>query len=266
VSDVYADDIPDMDILTGGFPCQTFSARGKQKGLGDPRGQLYLELVRILKMKQPKAFLFENVAALVTMDGGRRNKRTEPLSAIVIGQTFKLMLEAFKEVGYHVSWRILNSRHWLPQMRERVYIIGIRKDLSSHGMLWENLGGEGNMTKGPGAESKVRDILERPDSMAVAKASLSQAQWDTIQAPEFEKKAGRWPSKKTASKLHERAIDLEGKAPTLTSSYHRSSSFSTKYIFEESDCRMREIPRFLTPRGDLHMYTLYIDTQSLPYR
>ena len=61
-----------MDLLTAGFPCQTFSQRGEQAGFDDPRGELFLELARILTVRQPRAFLFENVAQLVTLDGGWR--------------------------------------------------------------------------------------------------------------------------------------------------------------------------------------------------
>ena len=62
--------LPAFDVLTAGFPCQPFTVRGAQDGLGDPRGQLYLEIVRVLRAKAPRGFLFENVAGLVVMDGG----------------------------------------------------------------------------------------------------------------------------------------------------------------------------------------------------
>ena len=64
--------VPAHDLLTAGFPCQTFSQRGEQAGFDDPRGELFLELARILTVRQPRAFLFENVAQLVTLDEGWR--------------------------------------------------------------------------------------------------------------------------------------------------------------------------------------------------
>ena len=258
ISDVYVEQMPPFDILTGGFPCQAFSARGKQEGFGDPKGQLYHELVRILDMRAPKAFIFENVAALVTMDGGRRNKRTEPISSIVLGETFRCLLDAFQAAGpgYVVSWRIINSRHWLPQMRERVYICGVRADLECSPLDLSTLGGSGDTVGAVIGEATVvrevvntvRQVLEEKSSPAVARASLTPEQWEKIQSPEFAAKAGRWPRGDGKEGGEGREIKLDGKAPTLTSSYHRASSFSTQFIFEEADGERRDIPRFLTPR------------------
>ena len=77
ISEHPAEEFPSFDILTAGFPCQSFSIRGDQRGLEDPRGQLYMELVRILKAKKPSSFLFENVSRLVTHNGGKMYKRGE---------------------------------------------------------------------------------------------------------------------------------------------------------------------------------------------
>ena len=111
--------IPDHDILAGGFPCQAFSIIGRMKGFGDTRGSLFFEIERILRAKQPKAFLLENVRNLVAHDKGR---------------TFKVILEHLKLLGYHVHWRVLNALHYnLPQKRERVIIVGFKK---SHPFEW----------------------------------------------------------------------------------------------------------------------------------
>ena len=93
-------------------------------------GHLFLELVRLLRAKRPRAFLFENVAGLVTMDGGARPPRQPGVRGeFVPGETFSAILGAFSECGYEVSWRVVNARHWLPQYRERVFIVGLRRDL-----------------------------------------------------------------------------------------------------------------------------------------
>lgn len=106
--------IPDHDILAGGFPCQAFSIIGEMKGFGDTRGTLFFEIERILRAKQPKAFLLENVRNLVSHDRGR---------------TFKVILEHLKLLEYHVHWRVLNALHYnLPQKRERVIIVGFKEN------------------------------------------------------------------------------------------------------------------------------------------
>jgi len=106
--------IPDHDILTGGFPCQAFSIMGGMKGFGDTRGTLFFEIERILRDKQPKAFLLENVRNLVAHD-----KR----------QTFQVILQRLKELEYHVHWKVLNALDYnLPQKRERVMIVGFKKN------------------------------------------------------------------------------------------------------------------------------------------
>lgn len=114
ITKIQNSDIPDHDILAGGFPCQAFSIIGGMKGFGDTRGTLFFEIERILRAKQPRAFLLENVRNLVSHDKG---------------QTFKVILEHLKLLGYHVHWRILNALHYnLPQKRERVIIVGFKEN------------------------------------------------------------------------------------------------------------------------------------------
>lgn len=234
ISDIYAHSIPSFDILTGGFPCQPFTNRGGQKGLADARGQLYLELVRLLKACQPRAFLFENVVGLVVMDGGSRSRRVSGQAVeFVSGGTFNDIIKAFSDCGYDVSWRVANSRHWLPQFRERVYIVGFRRDLCLE-MDWDLQGDE--------LASAVRSILEPADSEHIAAAELSPSQWAVVQ-----RQCG------TTGALAARAIPLDSKAPTLVSGYHGVSNHTSKYIFAEADGTQRDgrqgkLPRFLTPR------------------
>ena len=221
----YAEDLPSFDILTAGFPCQPFSTRGDQKGFSEPRGQLYLELVRLLRHCRPKAFLFENVANLVYMDGGSNGggRLGEPLK-IVTGRPFDSILAAFQGCGYDVTWRIVNARHWLPQYRERVYLVGFRSDLAAH-MDWEWEG----VAPAAGECSTVRGVLEPKE--CVAASVLTEAQ-----------------TAKLGKTIDERHIPLDDKAPTLISSYHNATNVSSKFIFEEADGTIRDRPRFLTPR------------------
>ena len=103
-------ELPDFDLLVGGFPCQAFSIAGKRGGFEDTRGTLFYEVARILREKLPKLFLLENVKGLLSHDGGR---------------TFKIIITALAELGYAVEWQVLNAKNFgVPQNRERVYIIG----------------------------------------------------------------------------------------------------------------------------------------------
>lgn len=106
--------IPDHDILTGGFPCQSFSIIGKRMGVRDTRGTLFFRVERILKAKRPHAFLLENVKQLVTIDNG---------------QTFRTMISSLNDLGYHTHWKVLNALDFgIPQKRERVIIVGFRQN------------------------------------------------------------------------------------------------------------------------------------------
>lgn len=103
-------DIPDHDILLAGFPCQPFSIAGKGLGFADTRGTLFFNIEAILETKRPKAFLLENVKRLTTHDNG---------------QTFAIILEKLRGLGYTVYHKVFNSLDFgVPQKRERIYIVG----------------------------------------------------------------------------------------------------------------------------------------------
>jgi DNA (cytosine-5)-methyltransferase 1 len=107
---VKSSEIPDFDLLCGGFPCQAFSVAGKRGGFDDTRGTLFFEVARILKEKQPRLLVLENVKGLLSHDSGR---------------TFKVILATLTELGYDVQWQVLNSKNFgVPQNRERVFIVG----------------------------------------------------------------------------------------------------------------------------------------------
>ena len=107
---IKTDDIPDHDMLVGGFPCQPFSLAGKREGFEDCRGTLFFEIARILKTKRPPLFLLENV------DGLRSHNN---------GDTFETIIRTLDELGYFVEWKVLNSKYFgVPQNRERVFFIG----------------------------------------------------------------------------------------------------------------------------------------------
>lgn len=110
------DYIPDnFDVLCAGFPCQPFSISGKQKGFEDTRGTLFFDICEIISEKQPKVVFLENVKHLVHHDGGN---------------TLKTILQKLEELGYKVSWKVLNGSDFgVPQNRERIIIIGSKSNV-----------------------------------------------------------------------------------------------------------------------------------------
>ena len=110
ITKINTDELPYFDLIVGGFPCQAFSIAGKRKGFEDTRGTLFFEIARILRAKQPRLFLLENVKGLLSHDNG---------------QTFATIISTLDELGYDLQWQVLNSKnHGVPQNRERVFIIG----------------------------------------------------------------------------------------------------------------------------------------------
>ncbi len=104
------DDLPDIDLICAGFPCQSFSIAGKRRGFDDTRGTLFFEVARIAAAKRPALLFLENVQNLLSHDKGR---------------TFETILEVLDDIGYDVSWTVLNSANFLvPQSRNRVFITG----------------------------------------------------------------------------------------------------------------------------------------------
>lgn len=121
ITQVSTDDVPDFDFLLAGFPCQAFSVAGKQRGFADTRGTLFFEVERILRDKKPYGFVLENVEGLVTHD------KDDP--ADKIGRTLRTILHSLDELGYQVTWNVLDAQHFgLAQVRTRIYIVGTKKE------------------------------------------------------------------------------------------------------------------------------------------
>lgn len=115
IRDVKSEELPDFDVMMGGFPCQAFSIAGYRKGFEDEkgRGTLFFEMARIMEDKQPSIVFLENVKNLVSHDNGN---------------TFRVILEKLEELGYHVKYQVLNAMEYgnTPQNRERIYIVGFK--------------------------------------------------------------------------------------------------------------------------------------------
>lgn len=109
ISDEFIRGIGSVDVICGGFPCQAFSIAGKRKGFEDTRGTLFFEIARFASILRPRYLFLENVKGLLNHEGGA---------------TFETILRTLDELGYDVEWQVLNSKDYVPQNRERVFIIG----------------------------------------------------------------------------------------------------------------------------------------------
>lgn len=114
-------ELPEADIVVGGFPCQDFSLAGKRRGLSVQRGQLYLSMAKVIEQVKPKIFMAENVKGLLSWEGG-------------LG--IRTMISDFEELGYHVEYKLHSTANFgVPQTRERVIIMGVRKDIGDK-VIW----------------------------------------------------------------------------------------------------------------------------------
>lgn len=112
---VDADDVPNCDIVIGGFPCQGFSVANTKRNVADERNQLYKQLMRIVQIKTPKFFLAENVKGIMSLGKG---------------EVLKMIVRDFTNLGYKVQARLLNAANYgVPQLRQRVFIVGVRNDI-----------------------------------------------------------------------------------------------------------------------------------------
>lgn len=137
------DQLPDFDLIVGGFPCQAFSVAGKRLGFNETRGTLFFELARILENKRPRHLVFENVKGLLTHDNGK---------------TFQTILGVLTDLGYLVEWQVLNSKDFgVPQNRERIFIVGhLRGECGRKVFPVTNNGGEGTDSRVIGATLTTR--------------------------------------------------------------------------------------------------------------
>lgn len=130
-----------VDIITGGFPCQAFSIAGNRRGFEDTRGTIFFHIARAIKEIQPSYVLLENVKGLLSHDKGR---------------TYGTIVQALDELGYFIEWGLFNSKYWgVPQNRERVYILVTRKDIWKEPKLFNLLKQQTSVT------TRLVDILEK---------------------------------------------------------------------------------------------------------
>lgn len=170
-------EVPDFDLLTGGFPCQAFSTAGKQLGEQDSRGVLGLELTRALIAKQPKYFLFENVKGFMS----KKFKDTR-----------EKFVKSWEDAGYKVVFKVLNTKDFgIPQNRERVWFVGIRNDIQKEFKFPEPFE----------LKLKLKDILEEKVD---AKYFLRQEQVDKLLNSTFVSRRDLLQKKDSCSALRAR--------------------------------------------------------------
>jgi len=226
ITKVNATDIPDFDLLFGGFPCQAFSICGLMKGFEDKtRGTLFFDIARIIKEKQPQAFVLENVKNLASHDGGK---------------TLQTILETLRdELGYHVDYHLLNALDFgLPQKRERIIIVGSKKPFK---MDWDF-----NVKK----KKTLDDILEKnvdkkhfasPDIVAKRKAMHTAKVTPSIW---HENKSGNVSSYPYSCALRAGAsynyLLVNGERRLTPREMLRLQGFSDEFKMVVSDCQTRK--------------------------
>ena len=152
---IIPEEIPDFDLLVGGFPCQSFSIAGKRGGFEDTRGTLFFEICRIARVKRPRLILLENVKGLLSHDKGK---------------TLHTIITTLDEIGYDVQWQVINSKYFVPQNRERIFIVGHLRGTGGQqifplGNNDEKTGGENNLKQ---LNETLHDtgIIYHPDGLA----------------------------------------------------------------------------------------------------
>lgn len=218
ITKVREDLIPDHDLLLAGFPCQPFSIAGvsKKNSLGKAhgfrdktQGTLFFDIVRILEEKRPKAFVLENVKNLVSHDKGK---------------TFKIIKGTLEELDYSISCKILDGQHFVPQHRERIFIVGFDKQIFKKDNYFQ-------FPELPEPNSLVEDIL---DDEVDPKYTLSDKLWNYLQ--EYAKK-----HKAKGNGFGFGLVNLDGITRTISARYYKDGS----EILIPQDGKN---PRRLTPR------------------
>ena len=224
IKEISAEIIPNHEILCAGFPCQPFSISGKQKGFEDTRGTLFFEICRIIDAKQPKIIFLENVKHLKYHDKGR---------------TLAIILEKLSELGYKISWKILNGADFgVPQNRERIIIIGSKEKFFDFNkikkiprkMFKNFLDTEGNFEF---LDPSEYTLLEETKQQKISGLIFAGYRNKSI------RKVGVRPNTMHLSRVHKqpnRIYSVEGIHPTLP-----SQESSGRYFILTEDHRVRKL-------------------------
>lgn len=230
-------DIPDHDVLLAGFPCQPFSIAGvsKKNSLGrehgfrcETQGTLFFDVERIIEKKQPKVFLLENVKHLLNHDKGR---------------TFEVILRALRDkLGYEVHYKVIDARHFVPQHRERILIVGFREKT---GFSWDDLQLPNISRRAP----VMKDILHPEDGSEEPEGHYTIGKKALVNEDKYVLSTKLWRYLQNYAKKHQAAgngfgfglVGPDDVARTLSARYYKDGS-------EILVSRGRKNPRRLTPR------------------
>lgn len=209
VSKISAKAIPDFDILCAGFPCQPFSISGKKMGFEDTRGTLFFEICRIVSEKKPKVILLENVKFLLHHDKGN---------------TFRVIKEKLIEMGYNVSWKVMNALDFgVPQNRERIIIVATINSINSFDFETIKYGDRVNLKDGF-LDSKGNFEYLEPSEYTLLPINQRVRQKSGLIFSGYRnksiRKAGVLPNTEHLSRVHKqpnRIYSVEGTHPTLPS-------------------------------------------------
>lgn len=243
-------EIPDHDVLLAGFPCQPFSIAGvsKKNALGkahgfldETQGTLFFDIARILKHKMPKAFMLENVKNLVSHDKGN---------------TFRVIKNTLEELGYTIHYKVLDSKYFVPQHRERIIVVGFRKDLFNGTEQFE-------FPKLGNADKKIKDILlPNPD----AKYTLTDNLWKYLQDYSAKHKA-------KGNGFGFGMTDIDGVSRTLSARYYKDGSEvlipqdgkNPRRLTPRECARLQGFPdEFLIPVSDTQAYKQFGNSVTTP--
>jgi len=197
ITNLVEQNLPCADVLVGGFPCQDFSLAGKQKGLESERGNLYLTMIKAIKKVQPKIFVAENVKGLLLWQNGL---------------AMKTIVQDFENCGYDVEYKLFNVADFgVPQIRERVIIVGIRKDLKMK-ISWPKQTHSKNPTLGlqkwVTAQDALKDLEDEQFAKKITNCDYSKAKKNNGQGNKI--------------------IDANSPAPTMRAEHHGNIEFHYK--------------------------------------
>lgn len=250
ITQIKETNIPDHDILLAGFPCQPFSIAGvsKKNALGrkhgfldETQGTLFFDIARILKHKRPPVFMLENVKNLRSHDKGN---------------TFKVIQSTLDELGYNVHAEVLDGKYYVPQHRERIIIVGFRRDIFNNQETFK-------FPKSPVQKAKIKDILmEDPD----VKYTLSDKLWNYLQDYANKHKA-------KGNGFGFGLTDLNGVSRTMSARYYKDGAeilipqdgLNPRRLTPRECARLQGFPdNFIIPVSDNQAYRQFGNSVTVP--
>lgn len=250
ITKISEEEIPDHDILLAGFPCQPFSIAGvsKKNALGrkhgfldETQGTLFFDIARIIKHKKPAAFMLENVKNLVSHDKGN---------------TFKVIVNTLKELGYTVHHKVMDGKHFVPQHRERILIVGFREDLVKGKDTFQ-------FPKLPEPTKKFKEILENKPA---DKYTLSSHLWGYLQGYAEKHKA-------KGNGFGFGLTDLNGISRTMSARYYKDGAEilipqkgkNPRRLTPRESARLQGFPdNFIIPVSDTQAYKQFGNSVTVP--